>query len=106
MLLEIGRYRIRTKAHSILLEKHYATINRKTNEKNPPDWHTLGYYSTLPSALEGMLQHKTKSSEATSAKALLAELKELRDEVLAALSRPEPVDENATRRTRRPRNAR
>lgn len=100
MYLEMGRYRIRTDPHNVVLEKYFSKRNRKTGEKNAPDWYGLGFYSSLPSALEGMLTHKMKSSEATSAKELLSELGALRDEVLAALPQSDIQSQKATRMRR------
>lgn len=75
MEIEIGKYVITSDSLCITLneKKKVQEGENKGNEY----LHPVGYYQTVESCMEGMLQHELKKSEATSIKELLEEIREI-----------------------------
>ena len=75
MKIRIGKYVISSDSLCFTLNEE-----KKVKEgKNKGDeyLHPIGYYSTVESCMEGLLQYKIKKSDATSIKELVDEIKEI-----------------------------
>lgn len=76
------------------LEKDIVLVNdgtqlilRKYGYKDEEKYVVLGYYRDLEQALQGYLRHKTVTSEATSIKRLLNEIRALKNHVTQLFER-------------------
>ena len=75
MEIKVGKYVITSDSLCIILNEK-KKIQKGENE-GKEYLSAVGYYNTVESCMEGLLQHKIKKSDATSIKELLDEIKEI-----------------------------
>ena len=83
--MEIGiRYKIESNAKNVIL---YEKVKRKrlSTGGTYEDWREIGYYATVESALNGLIDQKVRDSELKDLKVVLKEISDLREMVGTAL---------------------
>ena len=75
MKIEIGGYVITSDSLCVTLNEK--KIAQEGKAKGEEYLSAIGYYNTVESCMEGLLQHKIKKSDATSIKELVDEIKEI-----------------------------
>lgn len=86
MTLTFGTYQISTDANNVILERLTKPKPREDGTVPEPRWATIGYYSTLRGAVNGMIEDGVRESDAAQAQVLVERIEAIRDEVLAALA--------------------
>ena len=83
--MEIGnRYKIESNAKNFILYGKVKRKGLKTGETYE-DWREMGYYATIESAFNGLIDQKVRDSELKDLKVVLKEISDLREMVGTAL---------------------
>ena len=83
--MEIGnRYKIESNAKNVVLYEKIKRKRLKTGETYE-DWREIGYYATIESAFNGLIDQKVRDSELKDLKVVLKEIADLREMVGMAL---------------------
>ena len=83
--MEIGiRYKIESNAKNVILYEKVKCKRLSTGETYE-DWREIGYYATVESALNGLIDQKVRDSELKDLEVVLKEISDLREMVETAL---------------------
>ncbi len=83
MKVKIGDYLIKSDPYCYVLTKQ--KIRKEGKKKGEEYQDTLGYYGTLESCVEAIIEEGIRSSEATSLKMIVDEVNEIKQEIQEAL---------------------
>lgn len=80
MKLQINEdYRITTDEKNVMLEQR--KVYQEGKNKGQEYYNTIGYYGTLEGAFNGMLNHRIRTSDASSYKELIKLVAEVREDI-------------------------
>ena len=82
MKIQIGKFTLRSDQYSYWVEEEYIGKDAKTGKEKKQTKRVAGYSTTLEQLYRSFVQHKFRSSEAETVKELIADLKQVEQDII------------------------